>query len=191
MSAPLCERGEALDLIASEAARARNGTGRLVLLRGATGTGRTALLEAAAEHARTHGMQVLRARCSPDDSSLPLSAVRQLLGPVGEPWAIGVLRDAAADAVHDGRTHDALPFLRRALDEPLADDRRQRLLTELGSLEYAVLRSSAGIPRLTEATRLPGMPQDGCARPWRSAPRWPGTARLVRPWTYCAAWTAS
>ncbi|PSM41525.1 helix-turn-helix transcriptional regulator [Streptomyces dioscori] len=79
---------------------------------------------------------------------------------VGEPWVTGVLLDASAIAVHDGRTADALPYLRRALDEPLPDDHRQRLLTELGSLEYATVRSSAGIPRLAEAVRLPGVPQD-------------------------------
>ncbi|MFE1798223.1 AAA family ATPase [Streptomyces sp. NPDC059517] len=79
---------------------------------------------------------------------------------VGEPWVTGVLLDASAVAVHDGRTADALPYLRRALDEPLPDDHRQRLLTELGSLEYATVRSSAGIPRLAEAVRLPGVPQD-------------------------------
>ncbi|MCW8100763.1 helix-turn-helix transcriptional regulator [Streptomyces tauricus] len=79
---------------------------------------------------------------------------------VGEPWATGVLLDASAVAVHDDRAADALPYLRRALDEPLPDDHRQRLLTELGSLEYATVRSSAGIPRLAEAVRLPGVPQD-------------------------------
>ncbi|MGC5565011.1 AAA family ATPase [Streptomyces sp. FR-108] len=79
---------------------------------------------------------------------------------VGEPWVTGVLLDASAVAVHAGRTTDALPYLRRALDEPLPDDHRQRLLTELGSLEYATVRSSAGIPRLAEAVRLPGVPQD-------------------------------
>ncbi|WP_328495470.1 AAA family ATPase [Streptomyces sp. NBC_00414] len=79
---------------------------------------------------------------------------------VGEPWVTGVLLDASAVAVHDGRADDALPYLRRALEEPLPDDHRQRLLTELGSLEYATVRSSAGIPRLAEAVRLPGVPQD-------------------------------
>ncbi|MFS8200437.1 AAA family ATPase [Streptomyces sp. CWNU-52B] len=79
---------------------------------------------------------------------------------VGVAWATGVLLDAATVAVHDGRTADALPYLRRALDEPLPDGHRQRLLTELGSLEYTTVRSSAGIPRLAEAVRLPGLPQD-------------------------------
>ncbi|MFD9204363.1 AAA family ATPase, partial [Streptomyces anthocyanicus] len=77
MYVPLLERRQTLELVAAEAARARAGTGRLVLLRGATGTGRSALLEAAAEQAESAGMRVLRARCSPDDTALPFSAVRQ------------------------------------------------------------------------------------------------------------------
>ncbi|WP_405767267.1 AAA family ATPase [Streptomyces sp. NBC_01538] len=84
LSASLYERGEALALVAAEAERARAGTGRLVLLRGATGTGRTALLEAATEQAEAHGMRVLRVRCSPrrgaSDAHLPV--IEQLLAPV-------------------------------------------------------------------------------------------------------------
>ncbi|MGY6025109.1 AAA family ATPase [Streptomyces spinosirectus] len=83
-----------------------------------------------------------------------------LSDPVDGLWAASVLQDAAALALRDGRNDDAVAFLRRALDEPLTDERRQRLLTELGSLEVTGRRSSAGIPRLTEALRLPGTPQD-------------------------------
>ncbi|MFF4899241.1 LuxR C-terminal-related transcriptional regulator [Streptomyces sp. NPDC001068] len=93
----------------------------------------------------------------------PAEAVaRQLLatGPVTAPWAVTLLQDAAALALLDGRDADAVGYLRRALDEPLSDDRRQRVLTELGSLEYAAPRSSAAIPRLAEAVRLPAAPQD-------------------------------
>ncbi|MET9762135.1 AAA family ATPase [Streptomyces sp. NPDC006372] len=93
----------------------------------------------------------------------PTGAVaRQLLlsGPAGGTWAPAVLRDAASLALRDDRFDDAVAFLRRALDEPLPDDHRQRLLTELGSLECAGQESSAGIPRLTEALTLPGTPQD-------------------------------
>ncbi|MEU6481550.1 LuxR family transcriptional regulator [Streptomyces sp. NPDC047017] len=90
------------------------------------------------------------------------SVARQLLGAgeVGLPWAVGVLQDAASLALRAGRPEDAVAFLRRALDEPLPAERRQRLLTELGSLECAGRESAAGIPRLTEALRLPGTPQD-------------------------------
>ncbi|GGX22278.1 AAA family ATPase [Streptomyces lomondensis] len=83
-----------------------------------------------------------------------------LSGPVGAAWTPAVLRDAASLALRDGRCDDAVAFLRRALDEPLPDDQRQRVLTELGSLECAGRDSSAGIPRLTEALRLHGTPQD-------------------------------
>ncbi|MFF3658591.1 AAA family ATPase [Streptomyces olivochromogenes] len=79
---------------------------------------------------------------------------------VGATWATVALQDAASMAVRDDRPDDAVSYLRRALDEPLTPARRTMVLTELGSLEFAAARSSAGIPRLTEATRLPGMPQD-------------------------------
>ncbi|MEU4468594.1 AAA family ATPase [Streptomyces sp. NPDC024017] len=93
----------------------------------------------------------------------PTQAVaRQLLlsGPVGAPWAPAVLRDATALALRDGRSDQAVVFLRRALEEPLAEDHRQRILTELGSLECAGRELSAGMTRLTEALRLHGTPQD-------------------------------
>ncbi|MFF8191652.1 AAA family ATPase [Streptomyces bobili] len=87
---------------------------------------------------------------------------RQLLGsgPVGLPWALRVLRDAVAVAVHQGRPDDAVVYLRRALAEPLPDDLRQLLLTELGSLEYASADAPAGLPRLAEALNLPAEPRD-------------------------------
>ncbi|MEU6218153.1 AAA family ATPase [Streptomyces sp. NPDC047022] len=87
---------------------------------------------------------------------------RQLLlaETVDAPWALPVLQDAVALALREGRMDDAVAFLRRALNEPLSDEGRQQLLTELGSLEYAAPGSAAGIPRLTEALRLPGPPQE-------------------------------
>ncbi|MFF8901033.1 AAA family ATPase [Streptomyces lydicus] len=87
---------------------------------------------------------------------------RQLLltDVVDAPWAVPVLQDAASLALREGHLEDAVAFLRRALDEPLSDEGRQRLLTELGSLEYAVPGSSAAILRLTEALQLSGPPQE-------------------------------
>ncbi|MFE7765414.1 AAA family ATPase [Streptomyces sp. NPDC057438] len=93
----------------------------------------------------------------------PAEAVAgQLLrsGPVGEAWATGALLDAADLAVRADRSDDALALLRRALDEPMPAARRTVVLTELGSLEYATVRSTAGIPRLAEAMRLPGPPRE-------------------------------
>ncbi|MFJ1808799.1 MULTISPECIES: AAA family ATPase [unclassified Streptomyces] len=90
------------------------------------------------------------------------AVARQLLGsaPAGLPWALRVLRDAGTVAARQGRPHDAVRYLRRALREPLPDDLRQRLLTELGSLEYASSDTPAGIPRLAEALDLPAEPRD-------------------------------
>ncbi|MFH9824148.1 AAA family ATPase [Streptomyces bobili] len=90
------------------------------------------------------------------------AVARQLLGsgPAGLPWVLRVLRDAVAVAVHQGRPDDAVAYLRRALAEPLPDDLRQRLLTELGSLEYASADAPAGLPRLAEALDLPAEPRD-------------------------------
>ncbi|MFE9092887.1 AAA family ATPase [Streptomyces sp. NPDC007264] len=90
------------------------------------------------------------------------SVARQLLDgePVRAPWALGVLRDAVTASVHDGRRGDAVGYLRRALDEPLSGGLRQRLLTELGSLEYSSADPPAGISRLAEALRLPAAPRD-------------------------------
>ncbi|MGW2615548.1 AAA family ATPase [Streptomyces sp. NPDC001500] len=90
------------------------------------------------------------------------AVARQLLGsaPAGLPWALRVLRDAGAVAAREARPDDAVRYLRRALQEPLPDDLRQRLLTELGSLEYAGAGAPAGIPRLSEALDLPADPRD-------------------------------
>ncbi|MGW5673529.1 LuxR C-terminal-related transcriptional regulator [Streptomyces sp. NPDC003860] len=109
------------------------------------------------------------------------TVARQLLlaAPVGATWTPTVLREAASNAVRAGRADDAVAFLRRALDEPLPGDQRQRLLTELGSLECAGQESAAGIPRLREALRLPGTPRDkvrtavalGTALSWRGSTR--------------------
>ncbi|MGW6461026.1 AAA family ATPase, partial [Streptomyces sp. NPDC055078] len=76
------EHREAAALLASGAARARAGSGGVVLVRGATGTGRTTVLENAAEEAALLGMRVLRARCSPGDATVPFAAALQLLGPL-------------------------------------------------------------------------------------------------------------
>ncbi|MFE2139466.1 hypothetical protein ACFW9X_40870, partial [Streptomyces sp. NPDC059466] len=75
----LRERREALDLVAAEADRARAGSGRLVLFRGATGTGRTALLEAVARQGSARGTRVLRARWSADGDTAAGAPVRHRL----------------------------------------------------------------------------------------------------------------
>ncbi|MFJ2442349.1 AAA family ATPase [Streptomyces sp. NPDC087658] len=81
MITKLFERDDALALLASEAARATAGSGRLLLFRGPTGAGRSALLQAAAEHGAELGMRVLEVRCSAADPGIAFAPVRQLLDP--------------------------------------------------------------------------------------------------------------
>ncbi|MGW0822965.1 AAA family ATPase [Streptomyces sp. NPDC002845] len=149
MSGPLREREEAYELLAAETGRARAGTGRLVLLRGATGTGRTAVLEAAVEHAEAHGMRVLRARCSPEDTALPFSAVLQFLGPVSEFADLSVNADERASAARLWRLLRSYaaegPLLVAVDDVHLADGASRRWLTEAA-------RRIDGLPALLVVT---------------------------------------
>ncbi|GAA2598943.1 MULTISPECIES: AAA family ATPase [Streptomyces] len=134
MTGPLRERDDAHALLVAETERARAGTGRLVLLRGAGGTGRTAVLETAARHAADRGLRVLHVRCSPEDTAVPLSMVRHILGPVPE------FTDTAPDG--DDRVSAARlwrllrsyaadgPVLVAVDDVHLADDSSRRWLVE-------------------------------------------------------------
>ncbi|MFD9288121.1 LuxR C-terminal-related transcriptional regulator [Streptomyces sp. NPDC060030] len=79
--------------------------------------------------------------------------------PGGTEHVAKALLDAAADASRAGRTGATAHYLRRALDEPLPRERRAAVLTELGELEFATLRTG-GIPRLAEALRLQEEPRD-------------------------------
>ncbi|MET7322077.1 AAA family ATPase, partial [Streptomyces sp. NPDC005549] len=134
MTGPLRERDDAHALLAAEIERARAGTGRLVLLRGATGTGRTAVLETAARHAEDRGLRVLRVRCSPEDTPVPFAMVLHLLGPVPEFTDMtpgGDDRGSAARLWRLLRSYAAEgPVLVAVDDVHLADDSSRRWLTE-------------------------------------------------------------
>ncbi|MFJ2610017.1 AAA family ATPase [Streptomyces sp. NPDC087425] len=84
------------------------------------------------------------------------AVARQLLqaDAVGTPWALGALAGAAALTQRDGRLDAARAFLRRTLAEPISPGHRQRLLVDLGSLEYAGGRAATALPRLADALRL-------------------------------------
>ncbi len=134
MTGPLRERDDAQALVAAETERALAGTGGLVLLRGATGTGRTAVLEHAARHAADRGLRVLRARCSPEDTTVPFATVLQLLGPVPEFTDLapgGDDRGSAARLWRVLRSYaDEGPLLVAVDDVHLADDPSRRWLLE-------------------------------------------------------------
>ncbi|MFE2148215.1 LuxR C-terminal-related transcriptional regulator, partial [Streptomyces sp. NPDC059456] len=78
----------------------------------------------------------------------------------GGQWAGVGLGEGGSVGVPGARPGAAAGYLRRALDEPLSDDRRQQLLTELGSLEYASADGAVAIARLAEAQHLPAAPRD-------------------------------
>ncbi|MEV0015366.1 helix-turn-helix transcriptional regulator [Streptomyces tendae] len=134
MTGPLRERDDAHALLAAEIERARAGTGRLVLLRGATGTGRTAVLETAARHAEDRGLRVLRVHCSPEDTSVPFAMVLHLLGPVPEFTDMAPGGDDRGSAARLWRLLRAYaadgPVLVAVDDVHFADESSRRWLTE-------------------------------------------------------------
>lgn len=81
-------------------------------------------------------------------------------GPVRQPWALRALEEAARTAARANRPVQAVQYLRRAVAEPDSGGRRQRLLNELGSLEYTSGNPSAGIRRLHEALHVAAGPRD-------------------------------
>ncbi|WP_234426575.1 helix-turn-helix transcriptional regulator [Streptomyces niger] len=133
----LLERETALGLLSAEAARARAGTGRLLLFRGPTGAGRSALLDAAAQHGTDHGMRVLRAECSAESAGTALGPVLQLLDP---PPCAGLDEDAHRPSRQDGlparlwrllRSYaSASPLLLTVDNVHLADSASRRWLAE-------------------------------------------------------------
>ncbi|MFJ2955050.1 AAA family ATPase [Streptomyces sp. NPDC087270] len=102
----------------------------------------------------TKAAGILRATGAPGDR-----AAEQLMSSSApaEPWAAGLLRDAAATALRRGEPERACAYLARALREPLPDPTRIALLAELGHAEgYTDL--DAAIDRLTEVSRAAAEP---------------------------------
>ncbi|MFD6529170.1 AAA family ATPase [Streptomyces sp. NPDC060184] len=195
---PLLEREAGLATVAAEAARACSGSGRLVLLKGATGTGRSALLEAAARQAAAQGMQVLRVRCSTEPLA-PLTAVCQLLSDRME-LAYPVLDAADAGSTDPAAHRERSARLWRALltwteeaplfmaidDVHLADSTSRgwlveaaRLVERLPVLLVATERSQYDVgppaPGLDHAL-APGLVRTHTLAPLRAS----ASARLVR-----------
>jgi DNA-binding CsgD family transcriptional regulator len=78
-------------------------------------------------------------------------------GPFAQPWAVGVLRRVAHDAMARGAPEVAQRHLERALREDHPEAERGRLLAELGeALWLAGDKTPAAIARLEEASRVAG-----------------------------------
>ncbi|RAG85574.1 helix-turn-helix transcriptional regulator [Streptacidiphilus pinicola] len=154
---PLCEREDALRLVALEARRARAGSGRLVLLRGATGTGRSALLETVAANGAAQGLRVLRARCSAERSDTAFGALRHLLD-LERTTTTALTATTRTDGA-DGRAADA-PGAGARMHAPGIADRLWRLLRDraaeaplLLAVDDVHLADAASRRFLTEAAR--------------------------------------
>ncbi|MFG2044472.1 AAA family ATPase [Dactylosporangium sp. NPDC048998] len=81
----LVERDDLLAKLESLLARCRTERGGVVLLEGVSGVGRTQLLLTLGDRARRAGFQLLSAACSPEERSLPLGMVAQLMRSVALP----------------------------------------------------------------------------------------------------------
>ncbi|MFI9629699.1 AAA family ATPase [Streptomyces sp. NPDC052042] len=105
-------------------------------------------------------------------AALPDSAVARMLlgaGRIGVPWAVATLRRRAAEHRAAGRHAQAARLLERALREPVPEELRVRLLTELGT---------AVLPTEPEAaSRHLHRALDPPAGGTGSAPADPGTVR--------------
>ena len=98
--ADLVERERELAELLGALARARAGTGRLVVISGEAGVGKSRLLEAAADQARMSGMDVLAGRGLEFERDFPFGVALQLLEPpvaaAGPGRRAGLLAGAAA-----------------------------------------------------------------------------------------------
>jgi DNA-binding CsgD family transcriptional regulator len=79
--------------------------------------------------------------------------------PTGEEWVVNDLEHAARTAIIKGAGDSAATYLRRALDEPLADGRRARLLGQLGVVE-GFTDGQASAASLREAFHLTSDPAE-------------------------------
>jgi DNA-binding CsgD family transcriptional regulator len=104
----------------------------------------------ARRHAHARAARLLRAAHAPAEH---IASHIVATDPIGEPWALDALRQAAQDAARLGRIECASALLRGALDQPLDCTQRIAVLRELGVVETR--RSLPGaIERLRQALGL-------------------------------------
>ncbi|MGE5407173.1 MAG: AAA family ATPase [Syntrophothermus sp.] len=77
----------------------------------------------------------------------------------GEEWVADLLADAAREAADKGGAENAVAYLRRALEEPMAAERRPELLFELGQREMDV-RGDEAVEHLRAAYAALGAPEE-------------------------------
>ena len=85
-------------------------------------------------------------------------AVQLLSSPQGQEGALDVLLAAAGSALTQGAPQVAATYLRRALDEPVEDEQRARMLIDLGRAE-ARIGGAGAIEHLEAGLRLARAPE--------------------------------
>ncbi|WP_405828312.1 LuxR C-terminal-related transcriptional regulator [Streptomyces sp. NBC_00105] len=151
MTHVLAERDDVLLAAAAAAARARTGRGSWLMLAAPPGRGRSAVLDTVVRRAGSdHGVRVLSARCSPEETAFPFALVRQVF-----PGADGIpFTDPAAEQEQElfhrlldllTRTAAVRPVLLAVDDLHCADPVSRRWIGYLA-------RRIAGLPILLLAT---------------------------------------
>lgn len=104
-------------------------------------------------HARRRALHSRAARVHAElGDSAELIAHHLLHGePAGDPWAVEVLRQVAADAIRHGSVDSAVELLVRAAEEPPAVTDRATLLGELGAAELLAGRPADAATHLRAA----------------------------------------
>ncbi|WP_051837245.1 helix-turn-helix transcriptional regulator [Streptomyces sp. NRRL F-2580] len=151
MTDVLVERDDVLLAAAAATARARSGRGGWLMLAAPPGRGRSAVLDTVVRRAGSdHGLRVLSARCSPEETGFPFALLRQVFpGADGIPFA-----EPAAEQEQEvfhrllgllTRTAAARPVLLAIDDVHCADPVSRRWIGYLA-------RRIAGLPVLLLAT---------------------------------------
>jgi DNA-binding CsgD family transcriptional regulator len=96
-----------------------------------------AAVEGDLDTAQRAGLHLGAARILADESAPPERAAAHLLAvaPGARSWAVSVLRRAGREALVRGAPDAAIPFLRRAVEEPPSPDQRRSVLRELARAE--------------------------------------------------------
>ena len=98
-------------------------------------------------HARAS--RILAAHARPEAAAAHLLIAH----PIGDPWAVELLRRAASDAAGQGSAIAAVEYLRRALAEPPAETTMAEVLAELGIAEHNA-NDPAAVEHLTQALEV-------------------------------------
>lgn len=102
------------------------------------------------DEAHRSAARLLRARGAPPERiAVHLLATTS----TGNAIDLQTLRDAAVRAVERGAPEGAIPLLRRALEEPVADEERAAILLELGRAQLAAGRVTGAVEHLQAAVR--------------------------------------